>query len=253
IPAMKNFVITGTQRTGSAAVMRALRHHDLVACGAEWPIAVSFTRRLDACRRGLDGDFSKLLLRHREEIAAQISTQTDWLGYRNLFRANDKWWLEPALGVSVLLDRFHATLEWWRRHAAIHIVHVTRTDNLAWLRSKYKARESGTFWAGTGYSQASVVVPIHNAVKRVRMKVWLDEQLAGLRNSNPYYLVRHEAFLADPDGTATGTQAFLGLSPQLIPAEQVPQRQSAGVPIEHHIQNYDELRRALERAGLLTG
>jgi hypothetical protein len=249
---MRPFIITGTQRTGSATISGLLGYHNSVACGWEWPHQVSWSRRVEACRRALHGDFSLLCERHREQITTAISETTLWLGYKSLFRANDKWILSPSVAASLLLDRFHESLGWWRREPSIHIVHMVRTDNLAWLRSKFVARKVGSFAAGQRYPEnVSVDIPVHASLKRLRMKIWLDQTLGELRHSNPYHVIRYEDLLTDMNGVTQAVQRFLGLEPQVRPLEQVRTRQSAGIPVDRHIRNYEQLRAALERAGLL--
>jgi hypothetical protein len=250
---MTPFIITGTQRTGSATISRLLGYHNSVACGWEWPHQVSWLRRVEACRRGLHGDFRLLCARHREQIAATISETTLWLGYKSLFRANDKWVVKPSIAASLILDRFRETLNWWQREPTIHIVHMVRTDNLAWLRSKFVARRVGSFWAGQSYPEDVMVdVPIRSSLKRLRMKRWLDQRLGELRHTNPYHVIRYEDLLTDLNGVTRAVQRFLGLEPQLMPLEQVRSRQSEGIPVDRHVRNYQELLTALERAALLT-
>ena len=111
---MKPFVITGTQRTGSSTISRLLGYHESVACGWEWPHQVSWLRRVEACRRGLRGDFLLLWHRHRDQITAAISAKSAWIGYKSLFRANDKWLVTPSAAASLFMDRYYETLRWWR-------------------------------------------------------------------------------------------------------------------------------------------
>jgi hypothetical protein len=88
-------------------------------------------------------------------------------------------------------------------------------------------------------------------MKHVRMKLWLDEQLSGLARTNPYCMIRYEDLAADIDAVTAKAHRFLGLEPQLMPAERVLKRQSAGIAIEDHVSNYENLRAALTRAALL--
>lgn len=248
----KRFVVTGTQRTGSATIGRAIGYHDNVAAGWEWPIRVPWHRRVEACRRGLRGDFRLLAPRHVAQIRDVLTDDTQWIGYKGLFRANNKWLGTPAAGASLLLDRFYETLAWWRSDPDIHIIHIVRTNNLAWLRSKFVASKARSYGAGTQYPKdVSVSIPVRSAMKHVRMKLWLDEALSGLSHSNPYCLIRYEDLAADIDAVTARAHRFLGLEPQLTPPERVLERQSAGIAIEDHISNYQRLRDALSRAALL--
>jgi hypothetical protein len=249
---MKFFIVTGTQRTGSSTISGLLGYHNQVACGWEWPHQVSWLRRVEACRRALHGDFAMLCERHQAQIAAAISERTQWLGYKNLFRANNKWIVAPPLAPSLIMDRFHECLHWWRGEPAIHIVHMIRTDSLAWLRSKFVASKLGSFGAGQSYPEdVRIEIPVPTSLRLLRMKMWLDERLSELSHSNPYYAIRYEDLLSDMPDVARRAQAFLGLEPQVMPSQQVRGRQSAGIAVDQHIQNYAELHTALERAALL--
>jgi len=249
---MNRFVVTGTGRTGSATLGRALGFHENVAAGWEWAFKVPWPRRVEACRRGLRGDFSLLADRERAHIETVVTGATKWLGYKGIFRANDKWLVTPAAGVTLFLDRFYEMLRWWRSEPDIHVLHIVRTDNLAWLRSKFVAAKLGMFGAGQRYPEdVSIEIPVRAAIKRVRMKVWLDERLAELARTNPYCLIRYEDLARDLDAVTAKAHRFLGLEPQIMPPERVLGRQSAGIPIERHVRNYEELRDALSRASLL--
>ena len=186
-------------------------------------------------------------------MATEFTDGTTCLGYRSLFRANDKWLFRPSLALSLQLDRYFETVEWWRRNPDIHILHIIRTDNLAWLRSKFVARKADSFGAGKAYSaDMTVTIPVHRAVKRLSMKQWLDSQLNRLKHSNPYHLVCYEELLEDRGSVMTNAQAFLGFDVQLMPEEQVRKRQSKGISIEQHVTNYSRLVSVLEREGLTT-
>jgi hypothetical protein len=250
---MKFFIITGTQRSGSSTIAALLRYHDGVACGWEWPHPISWLRRVEACRRAFQGDFSMLWERHQAQISSGISENTIWLGYKNLFRANNKWLVAPPLAPSLIMDRFHECMRWWRQEPEIHIVHMVRTDSLAWLRSKFIARKLGSFGAGQTYpDDVSVDIPVGTALKILRMKTWLDQRLSELSHTNPYLAIRYEDLLTDMADVARRAQRFLSLEPQVMPQQQVRTRQSAGISVDQHIGNYSELHRALERAALLN-
>jgi hypothetical protein len=186
-------------------------------------------------------------------MAKELTESTTTLGYRSLFRANDKWLYRPSMALSLFLDRFSENLEWWSRDGDIHVIHIVRTDNVAWLRSKFVARKLDSFSAGTGYSQdLRLSVPVRAAVRRLKMKHWLDGRLSEIRRTNPYHLVCYENLLKDRNATIADAQEFLGLSPELMPEEKVRQRQSKGIPIEQHLSNYDELLSILERENLVS-
>jgi hypothetical protein len=53
----KNFVIVGTQRTGSTALFNLLNIHPEIACGAEWTYNRSWHEKIEVFERALRGDF----------------------------------------------------------------------------------------------------------------------------------------------------------------------------------------------------
>jgi hypothetical protein len=175
------------------------------------------------------------------------------VGYRSLFRANDKWLYRPSLAPSLFLDRFFETLAWWRSDPELRVIHIVRTDNLAWLRSKFVAKELDSFGAGNAYSSdVKITIPASAAVRRIRMKHWLDSELGKLHLTNPYHVVCYEDLLKDRNAVISGAQQFLGFDAELMPEEMVRKRQSKGIPISDHLKNYDEISRLLERENLVT-
>jgi hypothetical protein len=250
---VKPFIITGTERVGSSTFANSLSYHHKIACGWEWSLRVPWWRRAKACRLALRGDFRMLADRHQEHMAVEFDERSECLGYRNLFRANDKWLGSPALALSLYLDRFFNITGWWRSEPDIHIIHIVRTDNLAWLRSKFVARKLGSFGAGNQYSEdVQLRIPVRRALRRVQMKRWLDQSISEVSATNPYFLVRYEDLLSDRDSVVRNAQGFLGLAAELMPPSEIPQRQSKGIPIERHVSNYQVLHKALESEGLLT-
>ncbi len=65
-------------------------------------------------------------------------------------------------------------------------------------------------------------------------------------------MIRYEDLLTDRNSVIQKAQKFLGLEPELMQEDMIRQRQSKGIPIEKHIQNFRQLEEALERASLLT-
>lgn len=238
---MKNFVITGTQRTGSTALSRLLADHPETVCGLEWNQRVSWSKRIIACQRGLRGLYQELIPKHRDHLAPQFNPENRWIGYRNLFGSNPVWLFSPSAAPSLIRDRFRECIEWWRRDD-IAIIHVTRADNLAWLRSRLKARQDKSYWANRPYSNDQVYIPVSLAKKTIEMKNWLDSQLAALQHTNPYLNIRHED-LNDIEQCASAVQNFLGISRRAAPA--MPAVQSSGVSVEQHLANYPALRKAI--------
>ncbi|HSG98128.1 MAG TPA: sulfotransferase [Woeseiaceae bacterium] len=250
---VKQFIITGTERVGSSTFANSLSYHSKIACGWEWSLRVPWWRRVKACRSAMHGDFRLLSKRHQDHMASEFSEESTCLGYRNLFRANDKWLKEPSWALSLYLDRFYDMTHWWQSDPAIHVIHIVRTNNLAWLRSKFVARKTSSFGAGNLYpDDLRLHIPVHRALKRVQMKQWLDLAISQISATNAYHVIRYEDMLTDRDSVVSDAQSFLGLEAELMPPAQIPQRQSKGIPIEQHISNYEQLYAALESAELLT-
>ena len=110
-----------------------------------------------------------------------------------------------------------------------------------------------SFGAGNQYSEElRLEIPVYRALKRVRMKHWLDQAISELSATNPYFIVRYEDLLSDRNSVIRNAQEFLGFDAELMPSTMIPQRQSKGIPIEQHISNYEALHEALHTAGLLT-
>jgi hypothetical protein len=250
---VKPFIITGTERVGSSTFANSLSYHRKIACGWEWSLRVQWWRRVKACQLALRGDFHMLADRHQEHMVTEFDEQSQSLGYRSLFRANDKWLGSPAGAFSLFLDRFFDAIRWWQSEPDIHIIHIVRTNNLAWLRSKFVARKLESFGAGNQYSEElRLEIPVYRALKRVRMKQWLDQAISELSSTNPYHIVRYEDLLSDRNSVIRNAQEFLGFDAELMPSTMIPQRQSKGIPIEQHVSNYEALHAALHTAGLLT-
>jgi hypothetical protein len=142
---------------------------------------------------------------------------------------------------------------WWRSEPNIRIIHIVRTDNLAWLRSKFVAKKLESFGAGKQYSEdLRITIPVGRALRRVEMKRWLDQAISELAMTNPYHCVRYEDLLVDRDAVIREAQEFLGFDAEMMPKSEIPERQSKGIPIEQHISNYGLLHSALDDSGLLN-
>lgn len=226
--------------------------HPAVACGWEWSLRVPWHKKLLAAERALTGDFSQLMEHERQHMERIFSDRIEWLGYRSLFRASDKWLITPRFGVALLADRFSEHLQWFRRQPALHIIHIVRHDNIEWLKSKYMAQASNAFVGKEYPENLKVDIPIRVSVKRLQSKAWVDDQLASLAATNPYLCVRYEDLLADRARTMVGALRFLELDPsQVDPSQAKIARQSTG-DASRYIANYESLRQSLEQLNLLT-
>ena len=79
---LKNFLVVGTQRTGSTALHRALNFHPAIACGNEWTHEVSPFSKFSVTERALRGDLDVLDERQRKRISQTLHPGTEWLGFK---------------------------------------------------------------------------------------------------------------------------------------------------------------------------
>ena len=133
----RNFLIVGTQRTGSSAMAEAIDNQDEIACGWEWTQHAVPWKEIESAKHGLKGNFTGLKEKHRQHMKRTMTDQCQWLGYRRLFRASGKWLLHPRFAPALLLDRLEAHIDWLKESHDIDIIHIVRDDNIEWLKSKY--------------------------------------------------------------------------------------------------------------------
>jgi hypothetical protein len=180
----RNFLILGTQRTGSSALFKLLNLHPDVACGAEWARHVPYHKKLRVTEQGLTGAFTGIGSPHEAAMTQRYHEHKHWLGCKILFRASDKWVGHPRLSPALWFDRLEAYLRWIAQRPEIHIIHLTRLHAVDWLKSKYMAE--ATVYMGQQYPDGmKVTIPVHKAVKRLYAKNWLDARLETLTHSNP--------------------------------------------------------------------
>ena len=248
---MKNFLIVGTQRTGSSAIAEALSFHPMISCGWEWTQDVLWHRKLSVAKRALTGYFEVLSEKDRAHMVKTFNPKGKWLGFRRLFRASNKWIIHPRFSPALWMDRFEEHLKWIAMRDDIHIIHVVRNNNLAWLRSKFMSRKTNLY-VGKRYPEGvKIYVPVKDAVARVRSKKWVDDRLASLAATNPYLCINYEQFVMnEPDVVA---QAFHLLGCEWngsVRGEHKVTPQSV-CSVNEQVANYDDLVLALQRENLL--
>ena len=248
---MKKFLVVGTQRTGSSAIAEAIGLHPEIACGWEWTLHTPLRNKVSVGRHALAGDFSELRQAEREHIQSLLNPSRRWLGYRCLFRSSDKWLVSPVLSPAIHLDGLFPHLRWLRSEPDIHVVHIVRRDNVAWLRSKYLSKETNAY-SGKQYPQdMSVEIPMREAIRRIVAKNWLDACLADVRGHSPYLKVVYEDFVADEKREVDRVYDFLSCGPFAITdVERRLSPQSSTRP-SAQISNFDELSTCLAERGLL--
>jgi hypothetical protein len=252
---LNNFLILGTQRTGSNALFHLLNLHPDVACGAEWVRRVPWHRKLRVTELGLAGVFTGLESPHREAMTQRYHEHKRWLGCKILFRASDKWVGHPRFSPTLWLDRLEAYLRWIAQRPDLHIIHLTRSHAVDWLKSKYMAE--ATVYMGQQYPDGmKVTIPVHKAVKRLYTKNWLDARLETLTHSNPYQRIFYEDLLKSNYDVMLSVLQFLACDttklPQNVKNEQPVKRQSKGDAVSY-ISNYELLIQELQKCSFLVG
>lgn len=246
---MRNFLIVGTQRTGSTALVRSLTFHPDIACADEWTQRVPAHRKLAFTARALSGDFSELTEGQRSRIAPKFGEHTRWLGFKVLFRSSDKWAISPRFAPALWLDRIGGFRRWLAGRPQIHVIHIVRRDPVDWLKSKYLADKSHAYAAGRSYPEGMTVeIPIAEAIRRLEAKDWLDASLAELAGTNPYLCISYEEFLQSDRAVVLRLMKFLDCDvAKLGEFDYRRQQKQAKRSAREYISNYDALANALAR------
>ncbi len=247
-----NFVILGTQRTGSTALYRALNFHRDIACGDEWTLRTAAHRKIKVTERALSGDFSVLLPRDRMLIGKVFSPDTRWLGFKLLFRSSNKWLVHPRVSPALWLDRFEPFVAWFAARPRIHVIHIVREDPIEWLKSKYVSDRAKAHSVKAYPEQITVEIPIRQALKRLVAKRWVDSRLAGLAGSNPYLKISYEEFLRSDRATVAAMLEFLRCDPSgLGQFDYRKQIRQSNRSARKYVSNYDQLVEVLGQEGFL--
>jgi hypothetical protein len=250
---MKNFILVGTQRTGSSALAEIIGFHPDIACGWEWTQHIPRRRKIQAAVQALEGDYSGLLENDQTHMRRIYDQHKTWLGYRRLFRSSDKWLFHPRYAPSLWVDKLEDHLRWLRSRSDIHVIHLRRDDNVAWLKSKYVSKESGRYVGASYPDNVEVTIPLREAVARIKSKMWVDQCLTSLQNSNPFYSVWYEDFSDDKITVAHAIYKFLNCSSHTVSLalDSGRKRQSSG-PLSKGVTNYSDLVSKLHDMNLLT-
>lgn len=249
---MQNFVIVGTQRTGSTALFRSLNFHPEVACGSEWTLRVPALRKLRVMQAALAGDFAVLPTEERRRIERVFSERTRMLGFKLLFRSSAMWLGHPGFAPALWLDRLSAFLRWFSARPDFRIIHIVRRDPVEWLKSKYISDTVKAF-AGKIYpDDIRVRIPVAGAMRRIVAKDWIDRRLEGLARTNPYVKVAYEDFLRSDADVVAQLMEFLARDPALLTQFDYRQHRKQSVKsARDYIVNFDEVVAALVARGLI--
>ena len=248
---MKNFIIVGTQRTGSTALAEFIGLNPMVTCGWEWTLQVPYKRKFKAAELALSGDFSSLIPRHQDHMAKIFESSKTWLGFRWLFHSSNKWIIHPRFSPVLWLDRIEDYLRWMERRPDIHTIHITRSQGLDWLKSVYVARKAKVY-SGRPYPEGiKVKIPKREAIFRLRAKDWVDTRLATLADTNPYLRLKYEDFLADQNAVTASALEFLQCNPKKMRTSRRRTRKQSSGGVDDYVLNYNELFETLESLNLL--
>jgi len=248
---INNFIIVGTQRTGSTALFRALNFHPDIACGGEWTQNIPW-KKFRVAQQALNGNFTVLTPRKQELINQVFHENSRWLGFKMLFRSSDKWLWHPRLAPALRFDQLESSLSWIRKQPNLHVIHIVRRDAVDWLKSKYLASTTGFFAKQPYPHNLKVDIPLYSAVKRLEAKNWIDHRLSTLSQTNPYFRVSYEDFSKYNRSSILSVTQFLQCNGALLrPIEYgMHQKQSTREAIDC-IANYDKLMDELRRLDLL--
>ena len=245
------FVIVGTQRTGSSAFAIALSKHPDVFTGWEWMLNIPIWKKLAVAQQGLQLSFENLVEADRRHIEAEYHEQA-YVGFRWLFRSSAQWLLHPRFSPALMVDRLYAFIHWARGEGNLKVIHIVRNDNMAWLQSKEMSRSSGLYIGKEYPKELRVQIKIGEAIKRIQSKNWVDSRLATLEDTGRYMRVRFENFASNNDLVARDALRFLGCSLDGLPSINASiHRQSRSQDKIDTVLNYEPLRAALSDRNLL--
>jgi len=170
---MINFLVVGTQRTGSSALAELMGLHPDVVCGWESTQETVVYEKIRVAEEVLAGNFSSLEASERSYLESVYNDSKKALGFRRLFRSSNKWLLHPRFAPALHVDRLEPHIEWLKRKRNdIRIVHIVRVDNLAWLKSMGLSKTSGLFFGQKYPDETQFQWNLATAEKRVRSKHW---------------------------------------------------------------------------------
>ena len=242
-----NFLVVGTQRTGSSAIAEQIGLHPEITCGWESTNHVLPFRKLQVAAEIFGGDFHNLPAKEQAYLQTVHHSGKRAIGFRRLFRSSAKWLIRPEWAPALMVDRLEGHLRWLARNRPeTRIIHVTRSDNLAWLRSMGLARATDRY-VGQDYPEDSMVRwALPEAHRRVLTKHWVGARLATLSRSNPYVNVSYEAFRADNVGEINRVIEFLGFEPVPGSAAAARIRPQSKAAHATQLENADAVARLLD-------
>lgn len=251
---MKNFVIVGTQRTGSSALAEAISLHPKIACGWEWTqTCMPYSLERVSKQALLMKDFSTLDKSNKEHSQAIFDEELSCFGYRRLFRASSKWLFSPSFSLTLEYERLRWHLNWFIENN-VTVIHIIRNDSLGWLKSKAIAKKTGNYYGGEYKEGVQAIMKPSEALKRIKAKHWLDDCLASLLGKTPYIQVQYESFKDNNRLEAMRVIQFLGEDDSLLPSlsERMKLKKQSNKKDFELLKNYSAIENLLSRHNLLT-
>jgi LPS sulfotransferase NodH len=248
---MNNFIIVGTQRTGSSAIAESLGIHPMITCGWEWTLKISRNQKFNAVDNALIGNFDVLCKDDQEHLAAIHDKKTTWIGFRWLFSSSNKWIYHPRYSAALWLDRLEDFIQWVSKRTNIHIIHIVRNDCMDWLKSIYIAHKV-KMYSKTKYPDGITVnIPLQGAIRRLKAKNWVDYRLDSLKHTNPFHNINYEDFQENKNAVLSRVLEFLKCTPNFgISTQTILKKQSKGNASDY-ILNYNKLLEVLSKKNLL--
>lgn len=179
-----------------------------------------------------------------------MTVKAEWLGFRVLFRSSADWILHPRIAPALWLDRLEGYIGYVARRPEVHVIHIVRRDNVAWLRSRLLSSQSGIYNTKPYPIGMRVTISLCTARARVRSKDWVDCRLSGLARTNPYMRVYYEDFLAEPEKAIAPALSLLNCDSREVVTRARKNKKQSSERLDDQILNYHELIDALERENL---
>ena len=249
---MKNFLIVGTQRTGSSALAELLGLHPQITCGWESTRSVHPFRKIKVAQELFSGKFGSLRKEEIDYLSSLHNANKTALGFRRLFSSSDKWLVHPKFAPVLYKDRLEAHLNWLGgKRPDVAIIHIVRADNLAWLKSMGLASETGVYIGQKYPDEANIRWDPKKAVRRVRSKIWLGKRLSSLDSTNPYLRINYEDFKSANKMVLKSVLAFLGFQDEYTAVAPTTTSIQSNSSVTHGFSNWEEIRNHLKQAALL--
>jgi LPS sulfotransferase NodH len=247
---MDNFLLVGTQRTGSSALAKLINMHEKILSGLEWTQKIPRGKKIKIAKEILSGNFTSFKGFDKNYVEKKNKNEIKWIGFKILFSSSNKWVIHPKFSIPLWADHFNEHLKWFKRNPDVHIIHIIRKNNIEWLKSVFLAKETKIYSGNVYPDGIKIEINIKNAIMRIKSKDWIDNSIQKLKKTNPYCQISYEKLLKDPKNVAKITTNFLKIYDNIDFDKFKSIKQSKG-HAQNYIKNFSELFKALEREDLL--